>query len=197
MSSPRARLKTASRAALAGPREVKLPWVCVDYQHRSLDLVRQRAPEILEELHELMSLDETKLVDARIQKLARKWRLEAPWIIATMHRTLRWWPRAPKMRATRRWASVLPTNGWGDLLDTSRRVTQLRGMKPAPRNKVQETAVLKWWVDYQVLEHSITRVALEHGVDREAVRMGLARLARECSFPLRASRRGRPSKALG
>lgn len=197
MSSPRARPKTASRATSAAPREIELPWACVDYQNRSLDLVRQHAPEILEELHVLMRVVEPPSLGARIQKLAQKWRLDAPWIIATMHRTLRVWPRAPKMQAARQWAPVLSMNGYGDPRDRPRLVTQLRGMKPSPGNKVQDTAVLTWWVHYQVLEHSLTRVASEHRVDREAVRMALARLAHECAFPLRASRRGRPPKALG
>jgi hypothetical protein len=87
----------------AGHEEPVFPWSRADFRHHVLRLVREYVPAIMEELHTIVDLSDPDEIRRDIDACATRWQLEKPWITRTMHRTVRVWPRAPAMRASRQW----------------------------------------------------------------------------------------------
>lgn len=157
-------------------RESRLPWSRADYRNRVLRIVREYVPQLLQELDGLCVVESDRDRERAVTVMARKWDLATPWISRTMHRTVRYWLRAPQMRARLQWAPVLPHNGWGHRLLLRRRVEQRRGMNSRPHGKVQTPSVFTWWVRYHLLGDSYCAIAVEEQVELSAVRMAVARL---------------------
>ena len=58
---------------------------------------------IMEELHTIVDLSDPDQIRRDSDAGATRWPRDQPWITRTMHRTVRVWPRAPAMRASRQW----------------------------------------------------------------------------------------------
>jgi len=178
----------------ASEPEPHLPWSTADYRNRVMRLIRQAKPELLQELQTRSEGVAEAGLHTVAADLARAWRLDMPWIVALMRRTVRVWRRSPAMRKARQWAPVLPENGFGSRLRPSRRGVQHRGMKPLPGHKVQDVSHFGWWVRYHLLEEGFGAIAAADRVETAAVRMAATRIAKELQLPLRTGRRGRPRK---
>ena len=87
----------------AGHEEPVFPWSRADFRNHVLRLVRKNVPEIMEDLHTIADLSDPDQIRRDIDAGATRWQLDKPWITRTMHRTVRVWPRAPTMRASRQW----------------------------------------------------------------------------------------------
>ena len=174
--------------------EIRLPWGPSDYRNEILRRVNSLAPRVIDELVALADIGDIDTVRHGVEGCARRWHLDKPWIVKTMRRTLRFWQKAPAMRAARQWAPVLPENGWGHRRSWRRRkVPQYRGFRPRPTSNIQDAEVFGWWVQYHVLHESYATIADDvREVKVTAVRMAVSRLARELELPLRKGRRGRP-----
>ena len=92
--------------------EPVFPWDRADFRHHVLRLVREYVPAIMEELHTIADLRDPDQIRRDSDAGATRWPRDQPWITRTMHRTVRVWPRAPAMRASRQWGPVLPEDGW-------------------------------------------------------------------------------------
>ena len=57
----------------------------------------------MEELHTIVDLSDPDQIRRDSDAGAPRWPRDQPWITRTMHRTVRVWPRAPAMRASRQW----------------------------------------------------------------------------------------------
>ena len=62
-----------------------------------------RPPAIIEDLHTIADLRDPDQIRRDSDAGATRWPRDQPWITRTMHRTVRVWPRAPAMRASRQW----------------------------------------------------------------------------------------------
>ena len=176
----------------AGHEEPVFPWSRADFRHHVLRLVREYVPAIMEELHTIADLRDPDQIRPDIDACATRWQLEKPWITRTMHRTVRFWPRAPIMRDSRQWAPVLPENGWGSRRSWRRRkAIQYRGFKPTPTSKIQEAELFHWWARYH-LRHERYGTIAGDPTRQATVRMAVGRLVRELDLPLRKGRPGRP-----
>ena len=60
-----------------------------------------RPPAIIEDLHTIADLRDPNQIRRDSDAGATRWPRDQPWITRTMHRTVRVWPRAPAMRASR------------------------------------------------------------------------------------------------
>ena len=87
----------------AGHEEPVFPWDRADFRHHVLRLVREYVPAIMEELHTIADLRDPDQIRRDSDAGATRWPRDQPWITRTMHRTVRVWPRAPAMRASRQW----------------------------------------------------------------------------------------------
>ena len=87
----------------AGHEEPVFPWDRADFRNHVLRLVREYVPAIMEELHTIADLRDPDQIRRDSDAGATRWPRDQPWITRTMHRTVRVWPRAPAMRASRQW----------------------------------------------------------------------------------------------
>ena len=62
-----------------------------------------RPPAIIEDLHTIADLRDPDQIRRDSDAGATRWPRDQPWITRTMHLTVRVWPRAPAMRASRQW----------------------------------------------------------------------------------------------
>lgn len=170
------------------------PWARSDYQNRLLKTVREYAPELLEQLEVECTTPDPTLRSRAIAAVAARWDLTAPWVVATMDRTVRIWLRAPRMRQARQWGPALPSNGWGHPKWDSRRAVQYRGMKPSPEDKTREVRAFTWWVRYHVCRDTFSAIAAADGVEPATIRMAVDRLSQALEIPRRPGTRGRPRK---
>ena len=60
----------------------------------------------MEELHTIVDLSDPDQIRRDSDAGATRWPRDQPWITRTMHRTVRVWPRAPAMRASRQWVQT-------------------------------------------------------------------------------------------
>ena len=87
-----------------------------------------RPPAIIEDLHTIADLRDPDQIRRDSDAGATRWPRDQPWITRTMHLTVRVWPWAPAMRASRQWGPCFLKDGW-----RHRRAWRRRNVPPVPR----------------------------------------------------------------